>query len=245
MKFHILVIVAIVASLFMVAPVWAGNNGSAIPFSRAKIIVEFNASAQDVGIQVLVDGEPWKHLRVFSPNGRRVLEITSRRSLGKQGLTELFFESSEPSLVELPLPEFLARFPEGEYGLKGRTIDDIELEGTAILSHVIPAGPEIISPVSLDNNPPVVDPSNAVIEWNPVTDTITDSDTFEIIGYQVIVEQVEPLRIFSIDLPASVTSVVVPPDFFLQADTLHKFEVLAIEASGNQTITESEFVTLP
>ena len=245
MKFHILVIVAIVASMFMVAPVWAGNDGGEIPFSIARIIIEFNASAQDVGIQVLVDGEPWKHLRVFSPNGRRVLDITGKRSLGKQGLTELFFESSEPSLVELPLPEFLVRFPEGTYALEGKTIDGIGLEGTAILSHVIPAGPEIISPVSLDDNPPVVDPSNAVIEWNPVTDTITDSDTFEIIGYQVIVEQVEPRRIFSIDLPALVTSVVVPPDFFLQPDTLHKFEVLAIEASGNQTITEGEFVTFP
>src|SRR3990172_8273785 len=245
MKFYILVIVAIVASMFMVAPVWAGNDGDVIPFSIARIIIEFNASAEDVGIQVLVDGEPWKNLKVFSPNGRRVLDITGKRSLGKQGLTELFFESSEPSLVELPLPEFLVRFPEGTYALEGKTIDGIGLEGTAILSHVIPAGPEIISPVSLDDNPPVVDPSNAVIEWNPVTDTITDSDTFEIIGYQVIVEQVEPLRIFSIDLPASVTSVVVPPDFFLQADTLHKFEALAIEASGNQTITESEFVTFP
>src|SRR3972149_8905688 len=141
MKSYILVIVAIVASLFMVAPVWAGNNGSAIPFSRAKIIVEFNASAEDVGIQVLVDGEPWKQLRVCSPNGRRVLDITGKRSLGKQGLTELFFESSEPSLVELPLPKFLARFPDGKYELEGETIDGMGLEGTAALSHVIPAGP--------------------------------------------------------------------------------------------------------
>jgi len=245
MKFYILVIVAIVASMFMVAPVWAGNDGDVIPFSIARIIIEFNASAEDVGIQVLVDGEPWKHLRVFSPNGRRVLDITGKRSLGKQGLTELFFESSEPSLVELPLPKFLARFPEGKYELEGETIDGIELEGTAVLSHVIPAGPEITLPVSLDDNPPVVDPSNFLIEWDPVTETIAGLVNLEIIGYQVIVEQVEPRRIFSIDLPALVTSVVVPPDFFLQPDTLHKFEVLAIEASGNQTITEGEFVTLP
>lgn len=46
-----------------------------------------------------------------------------------------------------------------------------------------------------------------------------------------------------IDLPASRTSVTVPPEFFIQRDTLHKFEVLAIEAGGNQTIKEGEFVT--
>ena len=70
-------------------------------------------------------------------------------------------------------------------------------------------------------------------------------EDIEIVGYQVIVEQEEPLRVFSIDLPASVTSVMVPPEFFHQKNTLHKFEVLAIEASKNQTITSGEFITLP
>jgi hypothetical protein len=38
---------------------------------------------------------------------------------------------------------------------------------------------------------------------------------------------------------------MVPPEFFHQQGTLHKFEVLAIEASMNQTITSGEFITLP
>ena len=84
-----------------------------------------------------------------------------------------------------------------------------------------------------------------LFEWEPVRETITGSEDIEIVGYQVIVEQEEPLRVFSIDLPASVTSVMVPPEFFHQQDTLHKFEVLAIEASKNQTITSGEFITLP
>ncbi len=222
---------------------WANDNE--IPFSKAKIFIEFNATDEDVGIQVLLDGEPWERVKVFDPNERKILDITGKRSLRKQGLTELFFESSEPSLDEVSLDEFLARFPEGEYEFEGRTIDGVELESEAILTHVIPAGSEIISPVSLSDEPPVVNLDDFVIEWEPVTETITGSD-IEIVGYQVIVEQEEPLSVFSIDLPASVTSVTVPPEFFCQQDTLHKFEVLAIEASKNQTITSGEFIiTLP
>jgi len=103
-------------------------------------------------------------VKVFDPNERKILDITAKRSLKKQGLTELFFESSEPSL-----DEFLSRFPEGEYEFEGRTTNGVELESDAILTHVIPAGPEIISPPSLTDKPPVVDPNDFVIQWEPVT----------------------------------------------------------------------------
>jgi hypothetical protein len=126
---------------------------------------------------------------------------------------------------------------------EGETVDGIELKGRATFTHVIPAGPKIVSPLSLTNAPPVVDPNNLVIAWEPVTETITGSNDIDIVGYQVIVEQEEPLRVLSMDLPASTTRVKVPPEFFLQRNTLHKFEVLAIEAGGNQTITEGAFVT--
>jgi hypothetical protein len=224
--------------------VLAEKHQSEIPFSGTKIIIEFNASADDVGVQILLDGEPWRVVRINSPDGREILNIISKSSLRKQGLTELFFESSEPSLDELPLAEFLDRFPQGEYTFKGRTIDGSKMEGKATFTHVIPAGPKIATPLQGDT-PPVVDPNNLVIEWEPVTKTITDSDEINIVGYQVIVEQVEPLRVLSINLPVSVTKVKIPPEFFLLKDTLHKFEVLVIEEGGNQTITEGSFMTQP
>jgi hypothetical protein len=43
-------------------------------------------------------------------------------------------------------------------------------------------------------------------------------------------------------VPASVTSVTVPSEF-LEEDTEYTFEVLALEEGGNQTISESSFVT--
>jgi hypothetical protein len=233
------------ASAWFVAASGLGFQDETISFSKARIIIEFNASAEDVGVQVLVDGEPWKRLDVFHPNGNRILEIDGRGSLRLQGLTELFFESSEPSLKDVPLNEFLARFPEGTYELKGATIDGIGIEGAAVLDHTIPAGPEVVFPASDDGEPSFVDPDHFVIEWRPVTQTIDGSTSLRIVGYQVIVEQENPLRVFSIDLPASATSVRVPAGFLVQRDTLHKFEVLAVEESGNQTITEGEFLTYP
>jgi hypothetical protein len=43
-------------------------------------------------------------------------------------------------------------------------------------------------------------------------------------------------------LPASVTSIAVP-DGFLEPGTAYKWEVLAIEESGNQTLSSGEFQT--
>jgi hypothetical protein len=69
-----------------------------------------------------------------------------------------------------------------------------------------------------------------------------------VIGFQIIVEREEvggaPARllVFSADLSANDTQVKVPP-VFLQRNASYKFEVLQIDASGNQTIAESEFVT--
>ena len=51
------------------------------------------------------------------------------------------------------------------------------------------------------------------------------------------------LRVFSADVTADVTSIVIPPSF-MRSGVDYKFEVLAIEASGNQTFSEREFSTL-
>lgn len=64
------------------------------------------------------------------------------------------------------------------------------------------------------------------------------SEGAQLTGYQVIVDP------FQVTLPASATQVTLPREF---ADTLaagsHGFEVLAIDASGNQTITAGSFET--
>ena len=78
-----------------------------------------------------------------------------------------------------------------------------------------------------------------MVEWTPVTTPAG----IDIAGYQVLVVQEEPvLRVFSADLPATATRLSVPAEF-LQPRTEYKVEVLAIEAGGNQTLTELTFRT--
>lgn len=205
-----------------------------IEFSDAKIIIEFNSTDEDIGIQVFLDAEGWKRVSIQNPNGNTIFEVDGSRNLKRQGLTELFFESEEPGLDEVPLSQFLARFPAGEYKFFGSTIEGDRLIGSAILTHNIPDGPEIVSPEKGD----VLDPKKVTIRWEPVTTPAG----ITIAGYQVIVEGDRPLRTFQIDLPADTTSVKVPSNF-LESGQKYKFEILAKEAGGNQTISEATFRT--
>lgn len=228
--------VAMVALIFSgAAPeAWAKKNGKKeMPFSEAKIIIEFNSSGPDVGVQVSLDGEPWERVNIEAPDGRKILDIRSSGSLRKQGLTELFFESSEPTLDELSIAEFLARFPKGKYEFEGKTIDGIELEGTATLSHAVPAAPSDLSVQMIG--------SDLIISWGAVTGPAAGfpNKPIVIVAYQVVVDGGNPSRRFDVKVPAGATQVTVPPEF-LEPSTEYTFEVLAIDQGGNQTITEGE-----
>lgn len=232
-------LVAVIALIFGdAAPeLWAedGKGKGQIPFADTRIIIEFNATDQDVGIQVFLDAEAWKTVTIVSPDGRRIFEVEGKGRLRTLGLTELFFESEEPSLEDLPLEEFLALFPAGTYRFLGTTAEGDTLAGTATFTHCIP-GPIAVSVQQ--------DPDNhTVISWAPPTTFFGSCPSgLVIVGYQVIVEREEPLREFSVTLPAETTSVTVPPEF-LEPGTEYAFEVLAIEAGRNQTITQASFGT--
>jgi hypothetical protein len=87
-----------------------------------------------------------------------------------------------------------------------------------------------------------------VVSWSPVRKSIT-GDPVTIIAYQLIIETDEEphphmigKRGLSMYLPASVTKITVPKGF-LESGTSYSWEVLAIEESGNQTLSTSEFKT--
>ena len=238
-RYTCLLVVSLLALVMLPAAV---PRYPVVPFSTAKMIIEVNATDGDAGIQISVDAPGWKRLTVFDPGGEEIFEVQAAGSVEQQGVTELFFESEEPSFDEVPLAEFLARFPEGEYTFTGRTTDGQRLRGKARFTHNIPAGPEIAFPAEgavLPANMPVV------IDWQPATGPFPGANSaVTVTGYQVIVDRVNsnPLRVFSVMLPASVTQVTVSPQF-IEAKAEYKFEVLAIEVGGNQTITERTFKT--
>ena len=203
-----------------------------VRLDEATMIVEVNATDGDAGLQIFLDGEAWRSMTITAPDGRRMVAINGRTRLKNYGLTELFSESSEPPFDLFPLKKFKRLFPEGRYSFVGTTIEGDRLAGKARLSHDIPDGPQIAAPADGSTVPP----GSLVADWNPVP----EPPGINVVGYRAIVEREDPLRVFSIDLPASVTSVTIPPEY-VESGTKYKLEVQAIEASGNQTLTEIEF----
>ncbi|HYU35361.1 MAG TPA: fibronectin type III domain-containing protein [Thermoanaerobaculia bacterium] len=215
--------------------IFASGQARAIPFETAKIYIELNASAQDIGVQVFLDTDtPWKTLKGYDPHGNKVLDVTTSGNVGSLGVSEFFFESDEPPLNELSIAQFLSRFPAGTYTFVGESVDGQKLSAKAKLTHAIPDGPQVITP----QEGSVVNPANAVISWQPVANPPGSM----IVSYQVIVEGGSPSREFNATVPAATTSITVPAEF-LKPATDYIFEVLAIEAGGNQTITEGSFTT--
>jgi hypothetical protein len=230
-------LLGVLVALAIAAPkLWA------LAFSQARIIIEVNATDGDAGVQIFVDAAGWDTLEVFDPRGEKVFEVRGTGSVGEQGVTELFFESEEPSLEDVPLSELFERFPEGDYTFLGKTADGKPLSGKARLTHSIPAGPEVVAPAAGAVLPAQVP---VMIDWSPVTTPFPGANpAASVVAYEVIVERLKarPAQVFSVTVPAAVTHVTVSPEF-LQGKSEYKFEVLAIEAGGNQTITESSFKT--
>lgn len=227
-------------------------DGEEIPFGDAEIRIEVNSTDGDAGLQIFLDGEPWRRVRIEDPRGKLVFAVDNLGKLRRLGSTELFMESNEPDFLEdMTLPEILEFLPAGVYDFEGTTIDGEELDGEATLTHDLPCGPVITSPGDGDS----VDPTQpVVIMWEPVThklDTASDagacdeSTEIEIVAYEVIVELdgAEPPQKMDIFLPGGATSVTVPEELIAPGGE-YKVEVLAIEESGNQTITELIFMTM-
>jgi hypothetical protein len=232
------------------------QDGDQIPFDEAALFLELNDSDGDLGIQAFIDGDAWRRLVIEAPNGRRLLLVRATGRLGRQALNELLFESDEPPLDEFPQERFFRRFPEGEYQIRGTTLDGDVLESTAELTHVLPAPPagvtvsdtEIDLELDCDEDELPVVTTPVVISWEPVTLSHPGigrtGEMIEVDGYQVVVEQDvgEQELIFSVDLPPSVTEVEVPSGFIGLGGEEFDFEILVREASGNLTAIESCFV---
>ena len=101
--------------------VWAEDDG--IPFSEAHLFFELNNTDGDLGIHALIDGDAWKKLEIEDPRERKMLDVRVSGRLQKQGLTEIFFESAEPTFDELSPQKFFRRFKEGIYEIEGKTLE--------------------------------------------------------------------------------------------------------------------------
>ena len=216
-----------------------------VPLEDATMIIEYNASAEDIGIQFFLDSEGWREIEIFDPSGREVFSAETGGSLTRQGGgTELFLESVEPPTADLPINRFLRRFPEGTYRFRGFDNAGNRLVGEAEFSHDIPVGPQILLPrpargAECAENVPA---RAAVVAWSPVRESI-DGEQIEIVRYEVIIENEDDGLNFDVKLPATVGTRLSVPAQLLRAGTSYIGEVLAVEEGGNQTISEFCFTT--
>ncbi len=238
------------------------DDDDEIPFDVAEVFFELNNTDGDLGIHALVDGGPWKRLSIEDHRERKILNIFVRARLRKQGLTELFFESAEPTFDELPPEDFFRRFKPGTYEVEGKALDGQELESETEITHAMPApaaptvNGELFATQCDDEEPGFNAPTVSgpiVISWPPVDRTHPslgnpqDSPDITIRNYEVVVEtdleigDEEFTTVFSTVLPPDVTSLTVPAEFIAQSDEF-KYEILAREASWNQTAVESCFL---
>ena len=246
-----------------ILPATATADHNDIPFDVAEVFFELNNTDGDLGIHALIDGGPWKRMLIEDKSERVLLNVSVRSRLRRQGLTEIFFESAEPTFDELSPEKFFRRFPAGTYDVEGVTLSGEALESEAEVSHAMPAPPAAAVngiPMALqcdDEEPgydaPVVG-GPIVISWLPVTTTHPDlgeprnSTDIEIYNYEVVVETEletpdgeEFASVLSVILPPDVTELAIPEGFLAQNDTF-KYEVLARETSFNQTAVESCFL---
>ncbi len=243
---------------------WA--NDDEIPFSEAKIFFELNNTDGDLGIHALIDGDPWKKLEIEDPRERKLLDIRVSGRLKRQGLTEIFFESSEPTFDELAPQQFFRRFKEGTYEIEGKTLEGKELESEVEVTHVMPAPPEtFVNPfpggTQCDDQEPGFDApitsAPVTISWDPVVLSHPDPMgggagvqppvAVEIHNYELVVEVEVDVNgeefpsVMHVVLPPGETSLTIPDEFLAQGEKF-KYEVLAREKSFNQTAIESCFL---
>jgi hypothetical protein len=217
---------------------------TAIPLKEAKLNIEHNFTDRDTGFQGAIDSEGWKDITVTGPGGV-ILKFEAAGKLRGLGLTELFFESVEPKNSDVPIKDVLARLPEGNYVFSGSTPGGEQTVGTALLTHDIPKGPTLLSPPDGSTVPH----ADLPVAWTAVNRTI-GGKPIDIIAYQLIVERDRPVHPhmigkrngLSMYLPPNVTRMTVPKEF-LQPGVKYTWEVLAIEPSGNQTLSEAGFST--
>ncbi len=255
---------AAVAGVALAAATIPATAAQPEPFKLTNIHFETNASACDMGIQISFDTDGITEGEVEDPNEQEVFSFGTVFGLeGTHDVTESFQERVEPPIIDLEnalgcepsddaisLNELFTNWPAGTYEFEGLS-GGVEFEGTAKLTHKIPAGPEITAP---DNGDVVPHDANLLIKWKKVTGPILSSlGPVEITGYHVVVVDVTdsvlpPGKLktaFDADVSKAETTILVPKQY-LEPNRIYEFEVLATEKGGNQTITEGGvFCTLP
>ncbi|MCZ4260266.1 hypothetical protein O4G76_05345 [Limimaricola sp. G21655-S1] len=244
-------VIALAASPVMAQEPCGDMPAETTEIAEARLIIEYNHTDGDIGVHGYGDDDGWSELCLFDPSGALVLHVAPRAQLGELGLGSFFFESREPPEEVWDYAALKAAFPEGDYPVRAKLHDGTGRRGIARFTTLVPQPPVITAPALVedeDEEAPIVPLADLEVTWEPVTASLDDR-TPEITGYELIVtdEEYEDPDGFSkpeleVHLGPAATGFTVPAAF-LRPDTLYEVEVLALEASGNQTIALGFFAT--
>lgn len=218
-----------------------------------KLFVEHNATDEDTGIHGLLGHDGLSEACLTMPDGTEMVLVDPVQQFGDLGISDFSFESREPSADEYSIADLEADFPAGQYRYSGIDPDGTVRVGTAQLTHDLPAAPVIRAPELAEEQDAAnvtLPTTGVVVRWEPVTATL-DGGPLTVTGYELIVTQVahddtqgQSRPVYDVHVPADTTELAVV-DGFLRPGTLYELEVLALEESGNQTISLGFFTTEP
>jgi hypothetical protein len=148
-----------------------------VTISDAKLYIEYNATADDLGVHGAFDDHGWSELCVFDRNGNLVLKVNPQSQLRDLTMAGIFFESREPILEEFDFPDLKTAFPEGQYEVRGINFDGTGLSARRHSPTMSPQNRSSPLPARLaedeeNEGDVVVSASGVVIEWEPVTETV-------------------------------------------------------------------------
>ena len=218
---------------------------------EARVYIEHNATDEDTGFHGMFDQEGLTSGCLTAPDGTEILLPSTAGPLGDLGINQFFFESREPPNDEYSIADLEQDFPEGEYRISGIDFEGTKRVATATFTHAIPQAPTITAPKLVEEEQAasnVVAPNAVTVRWEPVTETL-DGEPVTISAYEVIVTKEEhddphglSRPVYDVHVPPDTTELPIA-DGFLDPSTLYELEVLALETSGNQTISVGFFTT--
>lgn len=218
---------------------------------EALLYIEHNATDEDTGVHGMFDQEGLAEACIQTPGGDQIMVVNPAAQLDGLGINQFFFESREPPNDEYSIEDLKTDFPEGEYVISGVDYLGVHRVASAVFTHDIPLPPKIVAPRLVDEEKAkenVLARSGLTIRWRPVNETV-DGAPVEITAYEVIVtkeDHDDPHSLsrpeYDVHVPPSYTHLPVP-GAFLEPNTLYEVEVLALEKSGNQTISVGFFTT--
>jgi hypothetical protein len=76
---HLLLALLLLLGLTVSLPAsTAGAKARTMPFADARLKIELNATDGDAGLQVFLDGEPWRAVSLYNPAGRKLVRSRPR-----------------------------------------------------------------------------------------------------------------------------------------------------------------------